>query len=509
MVALYTKYRPKKFADVVGQTAITTTLKNALIGEHVSHAYLFCGSRGVGKTTLARLLAKAVNCTNLSDGEPCLNCEVCRGMEQGNFLDCIEIDAASNTGVDNIRNLIEGVSLRPSFGKYKIYIIDEVHMLSKGAFNALLKTLEEPPAYVIFILATTEIQKVPETILSRVQRFDFPGLSEALIRDTLAKIATLEGSELPNELSLAIAATAGGSLRDSLSKLDKVLSMGSTIDIDSARVALGVVDVSLVEDLFNHILYNSVGLPGFFDKMRSSGMDLALFNREVLEYIRKQIDNKVLNNIKNEGKLLERLTLADLIYLSRLFLKSYKEIPYSPSADIPIYLAACEVVHKFTTPKSTTVNLPPKVEVKDTEAKVDIEVSPIVKKRTPFKREGGDTIIENFDSNAQIDEQKLHMVWSQILDHIKVQNSPLGTLIKNSPIIKVEGATIWVAVKYLFHKEQIESSRNSQLLADSILKFMDCRARVLPKIVKTKEEVLNPVQVIEEALQVFGGELVE
>ncbi|MCX6797133.1 MAG: DNA polymerase III subunit gamma/tau, partial [Candidatus Doudnabacteria bacterium] len=182
MAVLYRKYRPQIFADVVNQKYIIQTLKNQVALGQISHAYLFTGSRGVGKTTVARIMAKAVNCLSKKGGEPCDVCEICKQVTAGNFLDLIEIDAASNTGVDNIRELIEHIKFSPSAGKYKVFIIDEVHMLSKGAFNALLKTLEEPPEHAIFILATTEAGKVPATIISRTQKFDFKALSEADIK---------------------------------------------------------------------------------------------------------------------------------------------------------------------------------------------------------------------------------------------------------------------------------------------------------------------------------------
>lgn len=232
---LYRKYRPKVFADVYGQDHITSTLKNEIKNGRVSHAYLFTGSRGTGKTTCAKILAKAVNCENNINGEPCNECEVCKGLDNGSIYDVVEIDAASNNGVDNIRELRDETNYAPSRGKYRVYIIDEVHMLSTGAFNALLKTLEEPPSHVIFILATTEVHKLPATILSRCQRFDFKRIQPETMAVRLKSVALQEGLTLEENAAVLIARIADGALRDGLSILDQCA--GRSNNIDSALVS--------------------------------------------------------------------------------------------------------------------------------------------------------------------------------------------------------------------------------------------------------------------------------
>lgn len=226
---LYRKYRPKCFADVYGQEHVTSTLKNEIKNSRVSHAYLFTGSRGTGKTTCAKILAKAVNCLHSVDGEPCNECEVCKGLENGSIYDVVEIDAASNNGVDNIRDLREDANYTPTKGKYRVYIIDEVHMLSINAFNALLKTLEEPPAHVIFILATTEVHKLPATILSRCQRFDFKRIQPETMAIRLKQVAQLEGFQLDDDAAILIARIADGALRDGLSILDQCAGRSQTV----------------------------------------------------------------------------------------------------------------------------------------------------------------------------------------------------------------------------------------------------------------------------------------
>lgn len=219
--ALYRKWRPQRFADVVGQTAIVTALQNQISAGRIGHAYLFTGTRGTGKTTCAKIFAKAVNCLDTSSPDPCGECEICKGIDSGSVMDIIEMDAASNNGVDDIRDLRDEVAYLPSVCKYKVYIIDEVHMLSTGAFNALLKTLEEPPAHVIFILATTEVHKLPATILSRCQRFDFKRIQPETMAVRLQQVAGLEGMELAPDAATLIARIADGALRDGLSILDQ------------------------------------------------------------------------------------------------------------------------------------------------------------------------------------------------------------------------------------------------------------------------------------------------
>ena len=238
--ALYRKWRPKDFSDVYGQPHVTRTLRSQLENGRISHAYLFTGSRGTGKTTCAKILSKAVNCLNPVDGNPCNECEICRGIENGSILDVIEIDAASNNGVDNIRDLREEANFTPANAKYRVYIIDEVHMLSIGAFNALLKTLEEPPSHVIFILATTEIHKLPSTILSRCQRFDFKRIAPEDITARLMYVAEKENVNLTSNAASLIARIADGGMRDALSLLDRCFAMGTDIDENTVSDAAGI-----------------------------------------------------------------------------------------------------------------------------------------------------------------------------------------------------------------------------------------------------------------------------
>src|SRR5690554_2139387 len=249
-VALYRTYRPKFFKDVFGQKVIVQTLQNALLNEKFAHAYLFSGPRGTGKTSAAKIVAKALNCLEAPVSEPCGQCDVCLGVDRGDISDVIEIDAASNNGVDEIRDLRDKVKYAPSIAKYKVYIIDEVHMLTQAAFNALLKTLEEPPKYVVFILATTEVHKVPATILSRCQRFDFKNIDNKDIEDNLIKITKNEKLEITEDVIIAIAKQSEGGMRDALSLLDQVLSFSdSKITEDDVYLVSGGLSRRFINEL--------------------------------------------------------------------------------------------------------------------------------------------------------------------------------------------------------------------------------------------------------------------
>ena len=246
---LYRKFRPQTFSDVSGQETVTTALRNEVKNNRPAHAYLFTGCRGTGKTTCAKILAKAVNCLHPKDGDPCNECEICRGIDDGSILDVTEIDAASNNGVDSIRELREEVSFTPSAATYRVYIIDEVHMLSSGAFNALLKTLEEPPAHVIFILATTEVHKLPATILSRCQRFDFGRISPTDIAARIQHIAAEEGFTVTDDASVLLARLADGAMRDALSLLDQCVSRSNEITAEVVAESTGMAGTAYLYDL--------------------------------------------------------------------------------------------------------------------------------------------------------------------------------------------------------------------------------------------------------------------
>ena len=294
---LYRKWRPTVFADVVGQPQVTETLRNELSAGRVSHAYLFTGSRGTGKTTCAKILAKAVNCLAPEHGDPCGACDICKEADSGSLLDIVEIDAASNNGVDNIRMLREEASFTPARAKYRVYIIDEVHMLSQGAFNALLKTLEEPPAHVIFILATTEVHKLPATILSRCQRFDFRRIPPADISERLQYVAEQEGATLEEEAGLLIARLADGALRDALSLLDQCLGIDKKITLDIVNQTVGVVGREHLYRFVDAIVRHDTAAALFLiDTLHKGSKDMMRLGEELCSHFRNLMLIKTMRN---------------------------------------------------------------------------------------------------------------------------------------------------------------------------------------------------------------------
>lgn len=287
--ALYRKYRPTEFSDVKGQDHIVTTLTNQINAGRIGHAYLFCGTRGTGKTTVAKIFARAVNCAHPHDGSPCGDCEMCRRIASGASLNVIEIDAASNNGVDDVRQIKEEVSYPPTEGKYKVYIIDEAHMLSPGAFNALLKTLEEPPSYVIFILATTEAHKIPVTILSRCQRYDFHRITADTIADRLTELMREEGTQVEDKAIRYIAKAADGSMRDALSLLDQCISfyLGQTLTYENVLEVLGAADTSVFARLLDAVLSDDVpAAMTVIEEMVRQGRELSQFVTDFIGYLR-------------------------------------------------------------------------------------------------------------------------------------------------------------------------------------------------------------------------------
>lgn len=287
--ALYRKWRPDNFEDVKGQDHIVTTLKNQINADRIGHAYLFCGTRGTGKTSVAKIFAKAVNCEHPVNGSPCGECPTCKAIAAGTSMNVIEIDAASNNGVDNIREIRDEVQYSPTEGKYKVYIIDEVHMLSTGAFNALLKTLEEPPSYVIFILATTEVAKIPVTIMSRCQRYDFHRISIETIADRLSELMKAENIVVEDKAIRYVAKAADGSMRDALSLLDQCIAfhLGEELKYDDVLDVLGAVDIAIFSNMYKTIRENDVArCMNLMEDIIMQGRDLSQFVTDFIWYLR-------------------------------------------------------------------------------------------------------------------------------------------------------------------------------------------------------------------------------
>ena len=351
--ALYRKFRPDNFADVKGQDHIVTTLTNQIKHNRIGHAYLFCGTRGTGKTTVAKILAKAVNCQHPVNGSPCNECAMCKAIQAGTAMNVIEIDAASNNGVDNIREIREEVSYRPTEGKYKVYIIDEVHMLSTGAFNALLKTLEEPPSYVMFILATTEAHKIPITILSRCQRYDFHRITIDTIAARLDELLKVEGVEAEEKAVRYVAKAGDGSMRDALSLLDQCIAfyLGQELTYDKVLEVLGAVDTEVFSKLLRKVIRGDVtGSIHILEELIVGGRELSQFVGDFTWYMRNLLLVKTSENpeeaidvssdnmklLKEESTMLDVETLMRYI---RIFSDLSNQIRYATQKRVLVEIA--------------------------------------------------------------------------------------------------------------------------------------------------------------------------
>lgn len=335
---LYRKWRPTVFTDVSGQEHITSTLQNEVSSGRLNHAYLFTGSRGTGKTTCAKILAKAVNCLNPQNGNPCGECEICKGIDDGSILDIVEMDAASNRKIDDIRQIIDEVQFKPTKCKYRVYIVDEVHMLTQEAFNALLKTLEEPPEHVIFILATTEVHKLPQTIRSRCQRFDFHRIPPRAIADRVEYVVSQENAEITDSAALMLASVADGALRDALSLLDSCLAVSSHIDEEVVRNAAGLVSKTYLFELAAAIINkNPTKSLELIDRLYSESKDMARLCDELVEHFRALM---LIKTIKNPRDILimsddefeqavtqsDYLSLADIVFYMDVLSKAYQRM---------------------------------------------------------------------------------------------------------------------------------------------------------------------------------------
>lgn len=544
MTVLYRKYRPRRFGDVAGQKMIVRTLQNELSTGKTAHAYLFTGTRGTGKTSIARILAKALNCTNLQNAEPCLACDNCTAADAGRFLGLVEIDAASNTGVDNVRELIEQTQFLPAQGILKVFVIDEVHMLSKSAFNALLKTMEEPPEHVVFMLATTEVEKVPSTIVSRTQRFDFRPISLEDITDRLVFVCDQEKISIPKEVLDLIARKARGGLRDALSLLSKLAAFGE-VDLNEARQLLGVTDTAMVQELIDS-LFDSESLGTEFVALSSAGTNFEQLLEDVMEYVRLMLLASVGVNVSSEISETDKLDFdrhcksfsrANLILFMRLLIRATKEMGVSGREELPLFLACLEISQKFVGSGSESVISQSKpivakqpvpvfstgqtvgivipagqnsvVKIGGTEEMLERAVSSvrsakIAEDERDFEAENAEEVVELPRLNLALEE--IRVQWALVVSKVLMLNVSLGNVLKNSNVVSVEPGMVGIGVKYFFHKEQIESLKNQSLLEKVLAEVFGQKGRVFGVIEKGDEEVGGGQ--VSDVLQVFGGTII-
>jgi DNA polymerase-3 subunit gamma/tau len=540
---LYRKYRPKNFSQVIGQKHIVQTLSNAIKNNRVAQAYLFTGPRGTGKTSIARILAKTINCTNAKGAISCEECPSCQVINGNRSLDIIEIDAASNTGVDNIRELRETISLPPTQLKYKIYIIDEVHMLSTGAFNALLKTLEEPPAHVIFILATTEIHKVPATILSRCQKFDFTRLPLENIIEKLALIARQEQVAIDTESLEMIAIAAEGGMRDAESLLGQVIALeDKNITIKEVEEILGTTDRKFSAEILEMLIKkDTTAIIQKVNSILADGYDLQIFTKTLINYLRQIMLLKINPELKasfiyesTEEQLkkmiqqAESLELPAIILTIHLLLEAQNKISYATLPQLPLEIAFIRATHTFPADSTTysqqetsaDIQLAPKeiahrsvapiADIQDTQAEA-IEDEPIIKNLDPSLPKG------------DVDLYTVRNNWRTIVGEMKKNNQSLATVFSsNCQATATNGHVITLATPYDFYKEKL-NDYNNKLTVESIfgrilgiqveikiVTYKEAGIAIEPPKSELKEDIIGEQNsLIDSALEIMGGKVVE
>jgi len=491
MSTLYRDYRPQKFSEVLGQNHIKVTLQNEIAAGRPAHAYLFCGPRAVGKTTLARVMAKALNCEQRRDGEtePCNKCASCESITLGKNLDIVEIDAASNTGVDNVReNIIAFSRLAPTSAKFKVFIIDEVHMLSISAFNALLKIIEEPPVYVVFILCTTEIQKVPATVISRCERFDFKRISVSEIVTKLNNIAIAEKISIDPSVLEAVARRSGGHLRDAESLLGQIFSLGDKkISAEQAELVLPHYNSNEAINLLDYLgKKDAAKAVSLINGLMDSGVNLKIFTGEVVGLLRKIMLNKLSPELADNlgldlGENLEKrlaevsgnLSWSQIFSFTRRFLETANDNKSPLIPQLPLELAIVELCFGFNTassPSSPSVapaasSQPRGVITADARKET---LPPVIKKTSSPANQAVSKTAREFDKNFNLATPEILEKWPEFLVKIKKYNHSLSFVLQNSEPREIKDGKLALAFKYKFHHDRVSDPNIKSIVEDNL-----------------------------------------
>jgi DNA polymerase III subunit gamma/tau len=508
-IPLYRKWRSQNFSELVGQEFIVQTLQNAIKSGRVAHAYLFSGPRGTGKTSAARIFAKALNCVKGPTPEPCGKCDNCEKIKNGHAVDVTEIDAASNRGIDEIRDLREKVRYAPIEGKYKVYIIDEVHMLTSEAFNALLKTLEEPPTHVIFILATTEPQKVPVTISSRCQRLDFRRLTNSEIKEQLKYIASKEGIKLDDNAAALIARNSEGSLRDGISLFDQLISFsGKDIKHDDVIKVLGTANSDQVFELGSALASNDVKkLFEIIGKMSDEGRSIPQVTKDIILYLRNLLmvmlgsesaveeTDEHINRLKEQSKMFTSEKLQSII---RVLSRAEVDMKWHPQARILLEVAVMEACSAEDRPQAQTK----KADVKPIATAQKFEPKPTERKLSDMIPKESTPIIEKGDIMSQIKAQ-----WPQLLETVKKKSVfAYISLHEGEPVGFMDGIlTLRFKKGFAFHKERLEEEGVKSSVEAALKDYFSTNIAI-SSIIESEQQKsqVSPSTVA----QLFGGQIV-
>lgn len=491
-MSLYLKYRPQNFSSVVGQDHAKKTIQSALKSHSLSHAYLFCGPRGTGKTSLARILAKGLNCESpVNEIEPCNQCNICTSINAGKLVDLIEIDAASNRGIDEIRELREKIVFSPSQAKTKVYIIDEVHMLTKEAFNALLKTLEEPPSHAYFILATTEAHKIPETIISRCQQFSFSRINVTDISLRLQEIAENEGATYEKEALNLIAKLSNGGLRDAIGLFEQMMTAGD-VTVEKVSESLGLTGGEHLEKFFNYLLERkALKAIELLNLIKSKGKSTPQFLREIISFFREQM-------LINLGNSKDTQIILGFI---EIFIEAKGQIDLSPIPELPIEIAiikACEFA----------VESPQKIE-----SEIALNAVPKVSetKEEAVKKEKTETSLKPTSSPEKLQIEQIKKDWQRVLEAIDTPFIKMS--LHDGQPVRYESGILTISFNSATYMDKVNSASNQAVIQQAFEKVFGSRltlnletkkVELTPLIKKTEEPIVKGPSAVEMAAEVFG-----
>ena len=532
-LSLYRRYRPQDFNDIVGQDHVVKTLQNAITNDRLVHAYIFSGPRGTGKTSMARILAKTLNCRKGKNSNPCNLCDLCLAITEGSSIDVNEIDAASNRGIDEIRQLRERINFAPVDGLYKVYIIDEVHMLTTEAFNALLKTLEEPPKHVIFVMATTEPQKIPETIISRCQRLDFVRLDINKIKERLLFIASQENMEIDDKVLSKVARDAEGGMRDAISLLDQLYSYaGLKITIDDFFTVVGTAETEVLFDIVNYIINkDTLKILKIVSKIIENGKNIQQVVKELLSHLRYLLFAKLGSdtvidlteeNIQSLKEQAGQLSLGDLQHIIMVISRVDSQMRWYQNARLLLEIALIELSTDSDKEKQPFKNNV--IEKKDKESPKVLEAkkSDYLKIDKEEKKTVGDNL-QIAEKKKMEDESTIKLTiadikhkWPVVLNNIKNKKITTYTLICDGFPIKLENDNLIIGFKrgFSFHKEKLKSPENEKIVKE-VIKEVFNNVLSIDTVIEDNNEKVNKEQFAEdsnfdqEVLDLFSGKVVK